>query len=184
VNVADVLEPLRDAYVEGACDYVIGRPLVDGQPVLPAICHGRVQAWALGWRDAEATFPRERLFGVRQDLEALAGRGTVGRVTTTQVVDLEQYRRAKVRGLERRVAFLESERARLERLLATALRTATGGTNVEPLALLDVLEERSVATLGTATPLLRCGSTPASWTRHSGLGSSLRRFHVAQVATG
>jgi hypothetical protein len=55
--------------------------------------------------------------------------------------DAREARRHRLRGLEQRVTFLEAERARLERLLTIALRTATGGTNVEPLTLLSVLED-------------------------------------------
>ena len=40
-----------------------------------------------------------------------------------------------------RVAHLERERRRLERLLALSLRVATAGTDVQPLTLLAVLEE-------------------------------------------
>ena len=43
--------------------------------------------------------------------------------------------------LEKHVEFLEAERGRLERLLASALRVAVGGTTTNPSALLDLLCE-------------------------------------------
>lgn len=56
---------------------------------------------------------------------------------------VSRYRRERLVALERKVEFLEGERARLERLLALALRAATGGTTVDPLAFLTVLCELS-----------------------------------------
>jgi hypothetical protein len=54
--------------------------------------------------------------------------------------DLETYRREKMARLERENEFLRGERARLETLLAEALRVATGGTG-NPLDLLDALAD-------------------------------------------
>jgi hypothetical protein len=55
--------------------------------------------------------------------------------------DVKRYRRDRLRGLEQRITFLEAERARLERLVALAVRAATGGTNVAPAALLSAIED-------------------------------------------
>lgn len=52
-----------------------------------------------------------------------------------------RYRRTRLIELERRCAFLEGERRRLERLLGQALRVAVGGTSTTPTALLGVLCE-------------------------------------------
>lgn len=54
--------------------------------------------------------------------------------------DVERYRRERFAASERRVRFLEDERARVERILGLCLVVATSGTKSSPLALLDVLE--------------------------------------------
>ena len=54
---------------------------------------------------------------------------------------MTRYRREKMIRLERRVEFLEAERRRLERLLASALQVAVGGTETTPTALLGLLCE-------------------------------------------
>ena len=53
--------------------------------------------------------------------------------------NIHRYRRARLVEAERRIEFLDGERCRLERLLGLALEVATGGTDVQPLALLHVL---------------------------------------------
>jgi hypothetical protein len=53
--------------------------------------------------------------------------------------DLEAHLYERTRTLEERCEYLEGERDRLESLLAQSLLVATGGTTVQPLALLDVL---------------------------------------------
>ena len=55
--------------------------------------------------------------------------------------DRERYRREQIRDLRADVESLRGQRAKLERVLAVLLRVATGGTSVEPLALLGVIEE-------------------------------------------
>ena len=53
--------------------------------------------------------------------------------------NLEEYRVERTRRLERDNEFLDTERSRLEALLADALRVAVAGTGVSPLALLEQL---------------------------------------------
>jgi hypothetical protein len=57
-------------------------------------------------------------------------------VTAVDAHGLERLRR-----LERQNAALRRHRAQLERVLAVALRVAVGGTGVQPLELLGVIEE-------------------------------------------
>jgi hypothetical protein len=57
----------------------------------------------------------------------------------------EEARAGRVSTLERENEMLRAERIRLERLLALALEVAVGQTNVDPLALLDVLGELAEA---------------------------------------
>lgn len=67
--------------------------------------------------------------------------------------DADRHRREKLQRAERRAAFLATERARLERLLALALRVAThDGKDADPLALLSVIEEldRAVQSCGSS----------------------------------
>jgi hypothetical protein len=54
---------------------------------------------------------------------------------------LDEYRRERLRRLERENEYLAGERRRLELLLADALLVAVAGTTVAPLALLAVLCE-------------------------------------------
>lgn len=57
------------------------------------------------------------------------------------VFDVEQHRREKLRRTEQRCEWLDGYRRKLERLLGLALTVAVAGTGVEPLALLDVLDD-------------------------------------------
>lgn len=54
--------------------------------------------------------------------------------------DLETYRRERVRALEKRVAWLEAYRTRLEVSLAVALECAVQKSALDPSDLLEVIE--------------------------------------------
>ena len=60
--------------------------------------------------------------------------------------DRDRHRRAKLRQAVARADSLDTYRCRLERLLGLALTMAVAGTDVEPLALLDVLADLDTAT--------------------------------------
>lgn len=64
-----------------------------------------------------------------------------GRVTDRSGFDVDQYRRERLRRLERENEFYARDRDRLVRLLAAALAVAVGGTGCTIPALLTLLED-------------------------------------------
>lgn len=62
-------------------------------------------------------------------------------MTESRRRELDAWRVARIRDLEREVDTLKAYRAQLERLLGLACQVAAGKTSVDPLVLLAVLEE-------------------------------------------
>lgn len=65
--------------------------------------------------------------------------GEVGHGVRDPEREREQYRRERAARLAREVEHLRAERGRLERLLGVALQAAVGGTDCDPLDLLNAI---------------------------------------------